>query len=178
MSLVSYPILQFVKVQDRGGNKFDLRFHSTGDNFVAAQNLLTTWADALAQLTQCQIIERGFTWKEVETDQTPLSAFGEGEKKATISVKLVTETPPNPGQTKVAQINIPAPVDSLFLATAGDGANIVDVTNADLIAFLQQFEEGLGLLPSLTLSDYQNILPPDVEGNVKGKRTTRKSTKG
>lgn len=178
MARVVYPIEHFAKLQDKGGNKFQMRWYSTGVDPLLANDLMGNWAPALEALTQCKILETGWVYRMVEADQTPASTDGEGEKKAMISVKLVTETPPNPGQTKVSQILIPAPVESLFLATAGAGANIVDVTNADLQEFLYQFTEGLGVLPSLTLSDFQLADDATVEGNVAGKRVTRKSNKG
>lgn len=178
MAMVDYPIQHFAKLQDRGGNKFDMRWHSTGTVQTAAWDLYNNWLPALQALTQCKVIEAGYVVKQAEQDQTPLPTNGEGEKKAMISCALVTETPPNPGQTKFAQILIPAPVDGLFLATAGEGANIVDVENSELLAFLESFTVGAGLLPSLTLSDFQTIKDPTIAGNISGKRVTRGSTRG
>ena len=178
MARSTYPIEHFVKLIDKGNNKFTMRWYSTGTVYATAEQLNLAMVTSLEKITQCKIIEAGFTHRFVEADQTPLAAYGEGEKKAMISCALITETPPNPGQTKFAQILIPAPVESLFLATAGDGANIVDVTNADLIDFLNNFYEGAGLLPALTLSDFQMIKDPSVAANISGKRVTRKSNNG
>lgn len=178
MARSAYPIEHFIKLIDKGGNKFQMRWYSTGTVYATAETLNNSVVNDLEALTDCLIVEAGFVFRFVEADQTPQATFGEGEKKAMISCALVTETPPNPGQTKYAQILIPAPKESLFLATAGEGANIVDVTNADLVAFLNNFYEGAGLLPALTLSDFQMIKDPSVPANLSGKRVTRKSNNG
>lgn len=178
MARTAYPIEHFVKLIDKGNNKFTMRWYSTGKVYATAETLSVTMVNALEKITQCKIIEAGYTFRFIEDDQTPLSTYGEGEKKAMISCALITENPPNPGQTKYAQILVPAPVETLFLATAGEGANIVDVENADLIDFLTCFYEGAGLLPALTLSDFQMIKDPSVAGNISGKRVTRKSNNG
>ena len=178
MARTAYPIEHFVKLIDKGNNKFQMRWYSDGTVYATAQDLNLAMVTALEAITDCLIVEAGYTFRFVEADQTPLAAYGEGEKKAMISCALVTETPPNPGQTKYAQILIPAPKEDLFLATAGSGANIVDVENADLVAFLQNFAVGAGILPHLTLSDFQAIKDPSVPANLSGKRVTRKSSKG
>jgi hypothetical protein len=178
MARAAYPIEHFVKMIDKGNNKFQARWYSNGTVYATAQDLNLSMVTALEALTDCFIVEAGYTFRFVEPDQTPLATYGEGEKKAMVSCALVTSSPPNPGQTKFAQILIPAPKESLFLATAGDGANIVDVENADLVAFLENFAVGAGLLPHLTLSDFQAIKDPNVPANLSGKRVTRKSNNG
>lgn len=177
MALVAFPIEHYAKFQDKGGNEFRSAWYSDGLSVVTAVNLLDTWVPLMAALTQCLTVESGFIVRRVEADPTPLVTHGEGEKKASISVKLETETPPNPGQTKKSTIVIPAPIEAMFLAASGSGNNIVNTGYAPLLAFLGQFTAGIAL-PALTLSDFQHILDPTISGNVEGKRTTRKSSKG
>lgn len=178
MALEEFPIELFATVQDRDGNKFNLSYFSTSTTLLTAGQLWEDWVAALPTVTKCQIIKTGYTYSQVETEDTPLEEFGEGEKKAEINIKLVTGDIPLPGQTKTGKIIIPAPLDELFLAEAGDGATIIDVNNADLQAYLNLWYAGLGVLPSLTLSDFQTVKDPSVVANWKGKKTTYKSRKG
>jgi hypothetical protein len=178
MALVSTPIVHFFNFLDAGNKTFKIRFKTTGDNFTASYNLLQSGAAALAEMTNLTLVSQGLTYIEVESDE--VSGAGEGEKKAEISAKLVTEDPAYaPGQTRYGQIYIPGPVDGLFAGAAGtDLYDVIDPNDAAVQALLALFEAGLGILPSYTLSDYQTILDPTVAGNVKGKRITRRSRSG
>jgi hypothetical protein len=178
MALVSTPITHTFRLLDGGGRTFTLRFKTTGDNFTNSYSLLQNAITLLAALTKLTLIGAGFTYQEVE--ENVVAGAGEGEEKAEINVRLITETPTYaPGQTTTGTIYIPGPVPGIFAGAEGtDLYDIVDPADADLLAFLALFEAGLGILPSYSLSDYQTIADPTTAGNVKGKRIHKGSRRG
>lgn len=178
MALQDQPINHFVVLRDRGGNDVRLNFKSNGDSVLTAASLHADLIAAIGPLTQALILQSGWTYSQYEDDPTVDANNGEIEKRAELSVLLVRETVPQPGQTRYGSITIPAPVDALFQATSGPLFNVVDPTNAALQAFLALYTAGLGVLPAFTLSDYQTIEDPSVPGNVTGKRISKKSRKG
>lgn len=177
MALVEMPIVYSVTLQDRGGNQATLQFKSNGDSILTASDLLNSMVTTLSAITQAKVVKYGFRYGYEENDMSALTTNGEVENRAVITMALETTTPPAPGQTRYANIQIPAPIDALFQAASGDLYNVVNPANAALVAFLNNFEYGAGL-PSLVLSDGQNISDPTVAGNVVGKREHRKSRKG
>jgi len=72
--------------------------------------------------------------------------------------------------TKFATINIPAPKPGLFVAPSGKSANIVDITDAALVAYAAIYTS---TSDTATISDgeYISVL-------VTGKRVHRGSRKG
>lgn len=178
MALVEMPIVYSVTLKDRGGNTSTLQFKSNGDSTLTAGALMSSLVSTLQVLTQAKIIKYGFKYSQEENDLSVSAVNGEVEEKAVITVALATTTPPEPGQTRFANIQIPAPVPSLFQADYGELYNVVNPNDANLQAFLANFEYGAGVLPALVLSDGQTIQDPAVAGNVKGKREHRGSRKG
>lgn len=175
MALQESPIEYFFTVKDRGGDTVQLRFKSNGDSVVTAANLFTNIRSALAAITSAKIIKAGYSYLLNEDDDSVTVNNGEVGVKAVITCSLVRETPPAPGQTKFANITIPAPVDAMFTAQTGPGYNVVNTAYAPLQTFLTLFTEGLGLLPSLVLSDGQTIADPTVASNVKGIRAPKRN---
>lgn len=178
MAYVPKPITHYFNLIDRGGNRFRVQFKTTGTSFTASYDLLLDGLAALQAVTGLGVVSYGLTYQEEDLAVVPLNTMKEGEEKAEINVALVTETVPLPGQTTRGTFLIPGPVDGLFLADAGELRNIVDPADAALLALLALFEEGAGILPSYSLSDYQTISDPAVTGNVKGVRITRASRQG
>lgn len=178
MALVEMPITYSVTLKDRGGNTSTLQFKSNGSAPLTAGTLMVSLKDTLQAITQAKVIKCSYRYGYEEDDLSVSASNGEVEEKAVITVALATTTPPQPGQTRYANIQIPAPVPGLFQAAFGELYNVVDPTDAGLQAFLANFEYGAGVLPALTLSDGQTIEDPTVAGNVKGKRIHAGSRKG
>lgn len=177
MALQEMPIIHFAVLKDRGGNISRVQFKSNGTSSLTADALSDAFLAALDALTYAKVIKYGYTSASEEDDLAVDDTNGEVEKRAEITVALETEAVPAPGQTRFANISIPAPVDEMFEALSGPSFNIVNPAYAPLQTFLELFVAGL-VLPSLTLSDYQTILDPSVTDNVKGKRITKGSRKG
>ena len=72
---------------------------------------------------------------------------------------------------KIHTRNIPAPETDVFLATSGDGQNIVDIAHGDVLTFVNLFD-GTG---ECTLSDGESV---ETGGIIRGRRTTRYSRRG
>lgn len=93
------------------------------------------------------------------------SAGSESEETAVISCKLEAR----PGV--YGNLRIPGPKTSIFLAGPGSDANVVDVADADVLAWLENFStDGVCFT-----SDGENIADPAVTGNFKGRRVFRHS---
>jgi len=87
----------------------------------------------------------------------------ENEDKASISVLL------DGLGNKKANVKIPAPVIGLFTAASGAGANVVDISDPDLLTYLAIFESG----NEATLSDGETMDVP-----LTGKRISAKANYG
>lgn len=74
------------------------------------------------------------------------------------------------GEGKMAVLKIPGPADTIFMDTSGPGRNIVDVTDTDLLAYLDEFQTTGG---NFTISDGEFI--DDTTPIKAGKRISRKS---
>jgi len=177
MALVEFPILHWVIGIDRQSNQFRFEAQSDGTLTATADALSNSLLAAFQAVSDLKVIEYGYRTVSKETDISPPVGDVAGEQKAQMICALEIETPPQPGQDRFGRINIPAPKNTLFLAATGDGNTVVDVTNADLLTFLDLWTSGI-VLPGFTVSDFQHILDPSIEGNIKGKRITRSSKKG
>lgn len=78
------------------------------------------------------------------------------------------------GLNKTAQIQIPAPVDGLFVASAGKGYNTVDIGDSALFAYVDGVYGETGGLAYI--SDGEMVA--DLAGIQSGKRVHRRSRKG
>jgi len=113
------------------------------DQYAEAIGVLDAIATELDDVTMATL-----AYKRISNTYDEDSASGDGDvfEKATISVHI--------GQTgqaeKFATINIPAPVDGIFLSASGSGRDIVDVGDADLQAYVQE-------LINVTISDGEVI---------------------
>lgn len=87
----------------------------------------------------------------------------QNEDKASITALLTT------GGSKKANLKIPAPVIGLFTAASGDGANTVDMSDADLLTYADLFKSG----GECYISDGE-----DLSSLVSGKRISAKSNYG
>lgn len=177
MALQNLPAVFKLILKDRGGNTAPMIFKSNITSQSVAQDMLTALLIAIPSLSKAKVIQATYSLGQVEDDQTIGTGNGEIEERASINLALVADAG-STGQTKYAEIAIPAPVDGLFQATSGRLYNVVDPTNATLQTLLDFYTAGWGISGSLTLSDGQTIEDPTVAGNVNGKRTHRRSRKG
>jgi len=159
-----------VQLKDKGGNGTTRTYRlaaldDAGDisALVTAQNNLIV---TLQAITACVILSVRLARVTInDAFALPSVAAAEVEAHALVSAKITSK--PN----KSAVIDIPGPVDGIFLGTSGKAWNTVDITDTDLVAFLNNFS---GLTPPYTVSDGDTIVLTGAEG----KRTHSSSTKG
>jgi len=180
MALVYKPVDAvsfFVNFMDESGNTSTKQYVV---NPVAWPPATGLWADLvtirtnlladIANVSGAAIASVHTTIVQVEETVPPSSVADVGsevENMASLSLNLVTAG-------KFATLQIPAADIGIFLAPNGPDKNVVDKTDANLLAFLENFEaDPTG---DFTLSDGENI---DGTTPIKsGKRIHRRSTKG
>lgn len=99
---------------------------------AAARASAAAMATDLAAITNCNI-KSYHTYQEFVEDALALPAGAEKENKATLILSIDGEP------TKNAKLVIPAPVDGIFVSASGSNYDVVDVADADLIAFIANF---------------------------------------
>lgn len=166
MALASVGFFLTVTLSDQGGNRSTLRYDLNSIDIATA---LTDAATVLAELdpiTDAAIVAYSVGQKYEEDT----SAFGLGEVENIASIVARIDS----AEQKYATIKIPAPADGIFKAAAGPDYNVVDASDADLVAYLNLFATA-GVA---TLSDGETLDSPGTAGNVVGKRIHRGSRKG
>lgn len=174
MALVQRDVFFNVTLADYAGNKSTMRFKT---NKADLADLSTDIADLtgagglladLEAVTDAKVVgySVGVSFAE---DGSPYAGAGvEIENVAEIVAKIDGEP------DKWATVRIPAPVSGIFGAGPGESANLIDPADADLVAFLANFESG-GVV---TTSDGESLADSGTVGNFKGKRIHRGSRKG
>lgn len=180
MALVSDGYFVRVTVVDASGkNKSTLSYD------VVAADIATAQANAAAIVGDLDPLTNGLvlSYSVGETFKEDTDIYGdvgsEVERKAAISVFLETGD-------KKHTLYIPAPDPALFLATQGEDKNKVDITNANLIAYLRHFTDETGMLVPgpdaiALVSDGEKIKPDNalsVPVIRSGKQIHRGSTQG
>lgn len=85
-----------------------------------------------AALTQCVIVSRHFSLRQDE-DSIVTPSVGEVQTKAIVTVRLE-------GGNEKATLDIPAPVETMFLALTGANNKVVDTTFVPLVNFVDNFK--------------------------------------
>lgn len=156
-----------VTLVDNGNNTSTLRYALTGADFATALADLQNIVALLEAVTDAVV--KSYRVAEVYTEKAlSLPAGGvQVENQASLSCLIAGTV------DKYAILRIPAPVAGLFTGSSGDAANVIDPTDADLLAYLASFEVG----GEATVSDGEEIAPAGA-ATVKGKRIHRGSRKG
>jgi len=164
MALVGGGYFGVVDLIDNGGNVTSRRYELTAGTFTDADSDLTgTIVPALQAVTDAKV--KSF-FVEVTTveDALTLPASGiEIENLALLDLQIVGHP------EKSATLTIPAPKPAIFVATSGDGANVVNPANAAVLAYVALF----GASGQALVSDGEVSA-----GIVSGKRIHRKSSRG
>jgi hypothetical protein len=167
MALVADPVKISVQVVDTGGNTsrkvYPTNLAVVAGSIAAIETARDNLVTALEDVTEAVVLKTGILIGE--TEDTALFGAGEIENQANIVVNLAT-------QGKKAVMSIPAPVDGIFVGASGPNYNIVDPTDAAVLAYLALFETG----GDFTLSDGEQL--DDTTPFNYGKRIHKASTKG
>jgi len=166
MALVSNGWFMTVTIKDAAGDPSTLTYDLVAATAADAATAGGTIRTRLALVTGAVV--SGYTISErfVE-DALVLPADYEVEARAVVSCLL--DGFPN----KPVTVIIPAPVDGIFMTPTGPGRNVVDVTDADLISYIDIWRV-TGALASI--SDGEFIA--DTGSIQAGKRTHRQSSLG
>ncbi len=163
MALVDMGWFASVTVVDNGANVTTLQYALRGATAVDAL------ADANAVLAAFQavtdaVVSDWYLKNKFSENALAYPAAGiENENKASITCLLTG------AGNKKANLKIPAPVIGIFTAASGGGANVVDMSDADLVTYLDLFKS----TGECYISDGE-----DLSAGVSGKRISAKSNYG
>lgn len=163
MVLASQGWFLAVTLLDNGGNVSTLQFALREPLEPGAAADAAAVVLALGALTNAVISDWYLKHKYSETVLVYPGEGVENENKASITVLLAG------AGNKKANLKIPAPVIGLFSAASGGGANTVDMSDADLLTYLDLFKDGA----ECYISDGEDLV-----SGVSGKRISAKSNYG
>lgn len=167
MAITSKGFVGSVTVIDNGANTSTLSYDLTAATVAAA---VTDMGDIVARLVAVtDAVVKSYTVGEVfSEDALSLPASGvQVENQARISGKLSGFV------DKFGRVMIPAPKPGIFVGSSGKTANVVDASDADLVAYLNTWITG----GEATISDGE-VLDTISPANVSGKRYHRGSVVG
>ncbi len=163
MVLASQGWFLSVTLVDNGANVTTLQFALRSADATTAATDSSAIVLALGDITDSVISDYYIKHKYSETVLVYPAAGVENENKASITVLLAG------AGNKKANIKIPAPVIGVFTAASGGGANTVDMSDVDLVTYLDLFKAGA----ECYISDGEDLV-----SGVSGKRISAKSNYG
>lgn len=163
MALASTGFWCVVEICDNGNNRTEKRYQMVAEDATQAALDMVDILAAINSVTAGVITSEYFYERFVEDALSYPASGVEIQNQALLDFDIVDHP------EKTATLTIPAPEASLFVATSGSGANILDTADADVILFRDLFRTGGQLL----LSDGEVA-----ESLVKGRRIHRKSNNG
>lgn len=179
MALTSTGFSGSLRVIDAGGNGFTISVDlSPSADIGTARTTLLAIAALVDPLTD-GVIKSAILRESWDEPTAEYAAAGvQVENQASISVVL------EDGGKHT--LYLPAPVAALFLDTVGENSNIVDLTNADLVAYVEAFTDKTGYTAPgadavALVSDGEKVKPDntnDVPVISKGKRIHRANRNG
>lgn len=123
-------------LMDNGGNVTKKTYELTAADAAAAATDMATILAALTNVTDCEIV--GYhAYEQFEEDTVAFPAAGvQKEDQALLTFDIVD----NP--LKKATHSIPGPKPGIFISTSGPNANILDLSDAAVVAYRQMFQTG------------------------------------
>lgn len=170
MAFISVGWIVTVNFKDRGGNTTEREYPLTtaaSDDEASRAASLTAILNAVAGVSDAGVT--GYSMRQKFEDDAfalPTLATAEVSAHAEVTGRL------DGFATKTATVDIPAPKDALFVASTGPNYNVVNPTNAEVLAYAGLFGVAAGIA---TISDGEQF---SVTANFVGKRTHSKSRKG
>lgn len=168
MALVSDGFYLTVTLMDSGLNTSTLNFDLVAADHATAVTDSATVIAALSAVTQAEIKAYSISNRFYEDNISVPIAGIQIENQALVVVQLASSP------LKKASIRIPAPSPDIFLALTGEGSNTVDVLNAELVDYVDIWQETGGIA---TLSDGEAI-NDGLAAILRGRRVHRASNKG
>lgn len=152
-----------VQLTDSSGvNSFGKRYQLQAIDAATAAASAAAVIAALQNMTDCPIVSYHY-YQEFVEDALSLPSGVEGENKALLTFRI--DGAPN----KSASDSIPGAKEAIFVAATGSGRNVVDTTDAAVVAYTGLFAAAA----SAYISDGENV--SEIKG---GKRIHSKSNRG
>lgn len=171
MALVTEGFEIMITVADNGNNRGTYTFICDPANvpdFATAQTARTSIRTAFDALTQAVIVGTRLTEVQYEDAIVYPASLVELENKASITYQIL-------GQNKKGNLKIPAPIPTLFIGSAGNAANQVNVVEPLLTTYVGNFFSA----GYFTISDGEKIAQdPNGNGVIVGKRISAKNNNG
>lgn len=162
MALTSQGFFASFTLRDTGGNASVITYNLTAATIAAAVTDAATIAGLLAAVTEATIEKYSVGENYVE-DAFSYPADASNWNKASMKVALSTAG-------KYANLTIPAPVDGIFTAASGPGYDVVDASDAALLAYVAIFQSG----GQATISDGEVVAAaPAIDGRRVSSRVTK-----
>src|SRR5664279_379361 len=135
MSLVVGGFRGEVSLIDNGGNVTRRTYDLTAADIDGANtDMSTIIVPAVVAVTDAKVIGYSVASVFVESSLTLPASGVEIENLALLDLSIVSHP------EKTATLTIPAPKPAIFVATSGDGANVVNPSNAAVLAYGAIFE--------------------------------------
>lgn len=146
-------------LEDSGGNRLKVRYH------LVALGGITPMYEALAGVTSAEILTATISavYHADAFEQPPVSSQIEAKAKVRLYDSVLA--------AKTHTFYIPSPIAGMFISPSGDGANIIDPANAELLAWVSMFEAGGRAYANLRTTEL-------ADGMSGGTRVTHKSKRG
>lgn len=165
MALVSQGWWMEVIFVDNGGNQTSRSYQMQAADATAAAADAATMLAELGAITNAVIAGYSYAERFAETALTLPGSGVQVEDTALVNLRLTTGL-------KTATQSIPAPVAGIFMGTSEEGADTVDITDADLLAFTNLFRAS-GSGGKFYLSDGENVKA--TAHVISGRRVHRRS---
>ncbi|AXH77632.1 MAG: hypothetical protein [Caudoviricetes sp.] len=120
-----------VTLQDRNMDYATLTYELRATNDIEAEAERAAIFTALGDVSQGVIVGYALSERYVN-DSIGIPAAGEVEVKARVSYQMKDSF-------HKGTFDIPAPKETIFVATTGKGNKVLDITNADVIAYADVF---------------------------------------
>jgi len=168
MAITSDGFELSVSLVDSGGDQSTLRYQLVAADMTEALAAATTVLSRLDAVTDA-VVKGYFVGERYTEDALSLPGSGvQVEQRATVICQIDGDP------LKKVAINIPAPVDGLFVGGpgTGDGYNTIDTTDAALALYTDIWAV-TGALATISDGEYLSDAPI-----LRGRRTHRQSSRG
>lgn len=150
MAIVTNGWYATVDMVDTSGTLSQLKYDLVATTYANATAAAATLPALLSAVSNAKV--KGYTIHERFLENAfTLPANAENAIKAELSAFI------EGAGTKKAVFRIPAPSVAIFVSGSGAGFNIVDLGNADVLAYAGIFEDGTGIA---TISDGETLVVP------------------
>lgn len=163
MAIVGVGYEGSIELVDNGGNRTTKTYQLRATTPAEAITAIASIASSLDAITNASIV--GYKASQVFAEDALVFPSGDVqiENQALVRVSIAD----NP--LKSATFSVPAPVIGIFTGVIGGSANVVDIADADLVTYSNEFKA----TGSAFISDGE-----DLDFMVSGKRIHRKSRNG